>query len=329
MSSEVGAAVQPYPSFLGVPLSAPEEVKPGSVVVSGAPFDSEIMPRFGTRKGPNGIRAGSQLLGERLRRVGDRELVDLETGERLSGRLLDGVADVGDFTMYPTDLMKSHESIVSGVAGVVRQGAFSIMFGGDHYTSYPSAAGWNRAALEADPDIRVGYVHFDGHLDFGDWDPQYGSINSGTNARRISELPGFQRKNMAWIGMTCLVSADQYDEINAMGGVIYPAEEVHRLGAAEVAQRASEHAIKDCDVIYCTLDIDIVDPGYLPGTGAADPSGITPTQLREMVQIVAQHSLASMDIVEVSPRLDPSGRSDSLAAHMALAAASTKLRSLR
>ena len=43
--------------------------------------------------------------------------------------------------------------------------------------------GWNWANLEQDPDIRIVYVHFDRHLDFGDYSPQLGSLNSGTNAR--------------------------------------------------------------------------------------------------------------------------------------------------
>ena len=325
MQSQQSVAVQPYPAFMGGELRTADDVEPGTFVTSGAPWDTEIGPRFGARHGPNGIRSGSQHLGERIRRAGDRDLVDVETGERLSPRLLDKVLDVGDFTMYPTDLLRSQESIAGGVAAVVRRGGFSMMFGGDHYTSYPSAIGWNRAKLEQNPDIRIGYVHFDGHLDFGDYTPQTGSLNSGTNARRISELPGFLRKNMAWIGMTCLVNADQFDEINAMGGVIFTAESIHELGAKEVARRASEHAMDGCDVIYCTLDIDIVDPGYLPGTGAADPSGVTPTQLRDMLSVLADYPLDGMDIMEVSPRLDPSGRSTSLAAEMALTVAIKKV----
>ena len=325
MQSQERVAVQPYPSFLGGELRTADDVEPGTFVTSGAPWDSEIQPRFGARMGPDGIRSGSQHLGERLRRAAGRDLVDVETGERLSPRLLDKVLDVGDFTLYPTDLLRSQESIAGGVAAVVRRGGFSMMFGGDHYTSYPSAIGWNRAKLEQNPDIRIGYVHFDGHLDFGDYNPQTGSLNSGTNARRISELPGFLRKNMAWIGMTCLVNADQFDEINAMGGVIFTAESIHELGAKEVARRASEHAMDGCDVIYCTLDIDIVDPGYLPGTGAADPSGVTPTQLRDMLSVLADYPLDGMDIMEVSPRLDPSGRSNSLAAETALTVAMKKV----
>lgn len=325
MRSPERAAVQPYSSFLGVPLGAVEDVRPGSFVISGAPFDSEILARFGAHRGPNGIRTGSQLVGERLHRAEGKDLMDVETGERFSPRFLDRVLDVGDFTMYPTDILKSQESIANGVADVVRRGGFSMMFGGDHYVSYPSAMGWHRAKIEQDPDIRIGYVHFDGHLDFGNYNPLTGSLNQGTNARRISELHRVQRKNMAWIGVTCLVNADQFDQINAMGGAIFTAETIHELGPKEVARRACEHAIRGCNVIYCTLDIDIVDPGYLPGTGVSDPSGVTPTQLREMLAVLTEYPLDAMDIMEVSPRLDPSGRSTSLAAEMALTVAMKKL----
>ena len=325
MRSAESVATQPYSSFLGGVMGAPEDVVPGTFVISGAPFDSEIGARFGAHRGPNGIRTGSRQLGERLRRTGGKDLIDVGTGERLSPRLLDKVLDVGDFTMYPTDILRSQESIAGGVAEVVRRGGFSMMFGGDHYVSFPSAMGWHRAKVEQNPDIRIGYVHFDGHLDFGDYNPQTGSLNQGTNSRRISELHNVQRKNMAWIGVTCLVNADQFDQINAMGGAIFTAENVHQLGPKEVARRACEHAIKGCDVIYCTLDIDIVDPGYLPGTGVSDPSGITPTQLRDMLNVLTEYPLDAMDIMEVSPRLDPSGRSTSLAADMALTVAIKKV----
>ena len=325
MQSPESVAIQPYSSFLGATMNTMEDVAPGTFVISGGPFDSEISARFGAHRGPNGIRAGSQHLGERLRRAGGKDLIDADTGERLSPRLLDKVLDVGDFTMYPTDILKSQESMASGVADVVRRGGFSMMLGGDHYVSYPSALGWHRAKVEQNPDIRIGYVHFDGHLDFADYVPQTGTLNQGTNARRISELRGVQRKNMAWIGVTCMVNADQFDQINAMGGAIFTAERIHELGPKEVARLACEHAIKGCDVIYCTLDIDIVDPGYLPGTGVSDPSGVTPTQLREMLGVLTEYPLDAMDIMEVSPRLDPSGRSTSLAAEMALTVAIKKL----
>ena len=325
MALETPSPNAPFPTFLGVPLTTPMDVESGTVVVSGAPWQNDMQTRTGTRSGPNGIRSGSYLLGDRLWSAGNDGLFDVDTEERVPAGIVDRVADVGDFTVYPTDAVKTLESVADGAYKVVKRGGFSIVFGGNHYVSYPAAMGWHRAAREENPDLRIGYVHFDGHLDFGDYVPTRGTLNGGTNARRISELPGVNRGNMVWIGITALISKHQYDEINAMGGLIFTPKAIHEMGAEEVAQRAAQHALKDCDVIYCTVDIDVVDPGYLPGTGAADPSGISPAQLRDMLKVIAANRLGAADVMEVAPRLDISGRSQSLAAEMTLAIAVTKL----
>jgi arginase family enzyme len=110
----------------------------------------------------------------------------------------------------------------------------------------------------------------------------------------------------------------EYHAIVQMGGIIFTAEDVHRLGAVEVARRAADHASRGTDTIYLTLDIDILDPGYVPGRSAVDPIGVTPVQLREMLQVLAPYPLGAMDLNEVNPRLDVSGRSISLAAEMAM-----------
>ena len=44
-----------------------------------------------------------------------------------------------------------------------------------------------------------------------------------------------------------------------------------------------------------------------------------------MLNVLTEYPLDAMDIMEVSPRLDPSGRSTSLAAEMALTVAIKKL----
>ena len=74
---------------------------------------------------------GTRYLGEGLRRARGKILTAIETGKRLSGRLLDKIVDVGDFIMYPTDILRIQESIACGIASVMRRGGFSMMPGGD------------------------------------------------------------------------------------------------------------------------------------------------------------------------------------------------------
>ena len=66
----------------------------------------------------------------------------------------------------------------------------------------------------------------------------------------------------------------------------------------------------------CRIDIDAMDAGYLPGTGSIVHSGITPRQYYDLLDGLAEAPLGGLDIVEVSPPLDPSERTEFLAAEM-------------
>ncbi len=88
------------------------------------------------------------------------------------------------------------------------------------------------------------------------------------------------------------------------------------LGATEVAQRAVVHALRGCDQLYLSIDADAMDAGYLLGTGSIVHSGITPRQYCQMLDVLAAAPVTGLDIVEVSPPLDPSGRTERICAHM-------------
>jgi agmatinase len=208
---------------------------------------------------------------------------------------------------------------------VVKRGAFSLFLGGDHYTSYPSALGFSRALAERDPRARIGYVHIDGHLDFWDEGSPGQRFTHATNARRISELPNVEKSSMAWIGLTGPSADEPIEAVHRDGGVIFSARDVRRLGPREIAERAGEHAIAGCDTIYVTLDIDVLDSGFLPGTGSIDNNALTPALLHEVLAVLSGYPIGAMDVMEVSPRLDRSGRSGCIAAEMAVTLARPRL----
>ena len=72
-------------TFMKSPLVAIEGVKPGMVVIGGAPHDSTHTSRFGTRMGPRGIREGSHVFADRLRNVAGQGLMDVKTGAYSAG----------------------------------------------------------------------------------------------------------------------------------------------------------------------------------------------------------------------------------------------------
>ena len=156
-----------HQTFLKTPLVDFDQIEPGAVVIGGAPHDSTHSSRFGTRMGPK----GSVAFAERLEAAGQEGLLDASTGMRLAQPGETNLVDVGDYNVYPSDVMKTTEGIAGGVDEVVRRCGFSVCLGGDHYVSYPSCLGYTRAAAEANPNVKIGYIHIDGHLDFTDDSP--------------------------------------------------------------------------------------------------------------------------------------------------------------
>jgi agmatinase len=101
-----------------------------------------------------------------------------------------------------------------------------------------------------------------------------------------------------------------------MGGKIFSSQDVHTLGAAEVARQAVAHATRGCESLYLSIDIDAMDAGFLPGTGSIVPSGITPRQYCQILDVIAHENVDGIDIAEVAPSLDPSGRTERISAHL-------------
>ena len=153
-------------TFLRAPLGDYEDVKPGMVVVSGAPHTMQV--RFNERQGPNGIRESSLFIADKLRNAADQGVLDISTGRRMSLRRDAQLLDVGDVNSYPTNVMRATEGMAGGVAEVVRRGGFSVCLGGDHYVGYPSCLGYTRPMTETNPNVKIGYIHIDGHLDMTD-----------------------------------------------------------------------------------------------------------------------------------------------------------------
>ena len=104
-------------TFLKAPLMGFDQIEPGMVVIGGAPHDTTHTSRFGTRMGPRGIREGSLAFASKLRNASATGVIDVNTGMRLSPSAHASLADVGDFNVYPSDVLKSSEGIAGGGRG--------------------------------------------------------------------------------------------------------------------------------------------------------------------------------------------------------------------
>ena len=82
------------------------------------------------------------------------------------------------------------------------------------------------------------------------------------------------------------------------------AHDIFKDGYQSTVDKVAAH-FQGYDAIYLTLDIDVLDPAFAPGTGTPEAGGLSSRELMEIVnQLLDKLPVAAMDLVEISPPLD-------------------------
>jgi arginase family enzyme len=292
-----------------------DQLEPGTIAVVGAPFDTTTAWRQGARHGPRALREASLHVVYWLESAYESELVDLESGTTLSRAAAEAVVDLGDFNVYPNQVARSAESFQAGTREIVERGAFPLILGGDHFVSLPCCRGV--AEVLAARGARLGYLQFGCELGLAADDPVWGTDWAGSVVRRLADVGAVAPRNVAWIGPSGLVPRAEWEWVQRNGGTLVTAEDVRRQGAAEATRRALEAAATGCDAVYVGLGMDVLDSAHAPGIGPAVIGGLTPTELGQAVAVLARDTrIAALDVTEVAPNLDPSGRTARLASNL-------------
>jgi agmatinase len=283
-------------TFAGAPYTQdPAELAGFDVAVVGAPMDDLVSDRPGARFAPRAIRAASCPPGPHLE-------VKVDAFSVLR------VVDFGDAPVIPADAAVSHAAIRATVGAVLAAGALPVVLGGDHSVTKPS--------VEAVADARgpVGMVHFDTHTDTGA--EVFGVERShGTFVKQLLDGGQVDGSRYAQIGLRGYWPGETEFAWQAERGVTSLfAHDVRDLGIRDVVGRAI-NAVGDGPV-YLTVDVDVLDPAYLPGgTGTPEPGGLTASELLLGVRLVATElELVGLDVVEVIPTAVGSADSSALVA---------------
>jgi agmatinase len=287
----MGALFGPDVTFLGVPRAELAALD-ADVVIIGAPFDGGTTHRPGTRFGPMAIRQACYLPQDGSRpslALGVDALRDLR------------VVDAGDVALFNGDIERSIRVIEEAVYAAASAGAIPVVLGGDHTIALPDVTGVSRVHGAG----RVSVVHFDAHADTGDI--AYGSLyGHGQPMRRLIESGAARGDRFLQIGLRGYWPGpsilDWMAERNMRS---YEMSEIVARGLDECLTEAFEIAVDDCDGVFLSVDVDVVDPGMAPGTGTPEPGGLTTRQLLDAVRrCCLELPVVGMDVVEVSPPYD-------------------------
>lgn len=284
-------------------------------LVAGIPFDGTASSRPGAAEGPAAIRQASLTYSSYVESLGEHEMCDTRTDEVFRYQRA-SVTDVGDLHVYPTDTVRTFRAVASEVRTMAATGATLLLMGGDHSISFPAFAGWQAALATKRPRERLGYVQIDHHFDFGNHSAIHGPLYHGSNARRISELPGMTPERMAFVGAGSVTRRAQLDDLRNRGFHIITAREIQQRGAS-TALAATIAELRDrTDALYLSIDIDVADGSVAPGTGNVTVGGLGGAELFDVLQELISLPTAAIDITEVAPRYDPTGRTAHIAAKL-------------
>ena len=257
------------------------------IAMVGVPFDIGLNYRSGARQGPAGVREASRI----IRRV--------HPTSGIRPFEICNVADLGDAPVNPMSKDASIEMIEAFFAELRAHRIVPIAVGGDHTIPLPILRALAR-------DRPVGVLHFDAHADTGDSDG--GLWGHGTPMRRLILSGAVRGDRFLQIGLRGYWPDPPILEWMADQRMRwFEMTEVVQRGIDDCLDEALEVVADDCDGVFLSVDVDVVDPGMAPGTGTPESGGLTSRQLLDAVRRIGMESnLLGMDVVEVAPPYDTS-----------------------
>jgi agmatinase len=274
-------------------LPAVESAAGLDVALLGIPFDGGVSYRPGARFGPRAVRDQSSLIRPW------NPVLKVHPFQRLQ------MADCGDVDVIPTSIERTFERIQQAIDAVIVAGAQPLAVGGDHSVTLPILRSLARR------HGRLGLVHFDAHPDT--WDEYFGSkFFHGAPFRRALEEGLIDPHRMIQVGIRGpLYGPEDFALHDEHGIEVIRIETIKEHGTSWVAGRLGRLR---GGPLYCSFDIDAVDPAFAPATGVPEVGGLTSYEALALVRSLAGLGLVGADIVEVAPPYDGPGQITSLLA---------------
>lgn len=252
-----------------------DDYESSDIIMLGLPFDGTVSYRSGSRFAPEQIRLASWGLEDYSPRF-DRYLQDVN------------FHDAGDLEFPLGNTYKSLDLIEQNVEDIYKDGKRVFGIGGEHLVTLPQI----KAISKFFKDIAV--VHFDAHTDLRE---EYLGEEMSHSAviRHISKIIG--PENIKQIG----IRSGMKEEFDFM--------KEHNTLISEYSQLDVLKGKK----IFVTVDLDVLDPSVMPGTGTPESGGLQFNELIGWFEYLKNFDIIGADVVELAPDYDASGVSTAVA----------------
>ena len=280
------------------------------VAVFGVPYESSSPTKLGPQDAPRAYRETSNYYKHHTN-PGAKD-IDVNTRERFENELFSRkFRDIGDLRVAPHDWALTEGWISDPVHQIISRGAVPVGLGGDHFVTYGLIQGYKKAVANRGGGPsgtgRIGYIQFSSRLDLGSNDPVWGEVWRGATVSRIIDSGIVRPENVVWVGTNGYVRLEEWERAKAVSDNIFTVEDVQREGIETVTAKALEIAGDGCDEIYASVDMDVVDGGYVAMTGAPQLDGLRNVDMWNAMDVLAAGKVGALDLTGLNPLIETMG----------------------
>lgn len=267
---------------------AAEPLRDQPFAIAGVPYDGVVTNRPGARFGPQAIRAASLMLCD-----GIHPFFDVSPLEHLGDAL-----DMRLPNASPLPEVRRH---IEAQAAALMARHHCVFLGGDHSVTLSLLRAAKARYGGGEP---LACVHFDAHCDT--WVDHFGEPSGhGTWTYEAIQEGLISAPHTVQIGIRSAGERAAREYVADQGGQIFTARALRGMDGAALgpvlAAIRERIGQRPC---YLTLDIDVLDPAFAPGTGTPEPGGLTSSQVLTFIEELADLNWVGMDCVEVAPAYD-------------------------
>lgn len=248
-------------------------------VVLGVPFDVTSTYRTGARFGPNSIRQASLNIETYSFRTG-LDVEDLR------------VHDLGDLHVS-TETEKTLEKTALVIKDIVGAKKTPVVIGGEHTITLGIMKGLGKEAK------KTAVVSFDAHLDLRNEFMDL-TLSHTTFMRRINEQ--MKPAKIIEVG-TRAVCKEELAYAKEVGVEFLTAQQIRKEGEESINQQLRRKLAK-YKSIYLSVDMDVLDPAFVPAVQNPEPEGLQPDALLNILCSLCDKRVVGFDVVEVAPNYD-------------------------
>ncbi|MHA1595469.1 MAG: agmatinase [Candidatus Baldrarchaeia archaeon] len=279
-------------TFLNFPRVRLDEIRGLQAIIIGVPFDRLCFSRKGSKKAPDAIRRASLIYS------GWIPDLDIDVCEG-------SIGDAGNLKFaFFFSINRCLSLIEDAFMRISSEGVPFVAMGGDHSISFPIIRGISKNVGS------LGILWLDAHLDFMKEYPRGFRLSYATVLRNIIEKCNVNPRNIAVIGFRGYSTVpNEYRDARKLGLNVISSDVVKK--DIRMIIRKITEIFEDTDVVYVSLDVDVIDPAWAPGVSNPEPAGLSPTELITLIRGI-RGDVVGFDLVEVTPTYDSNGITCSL-----------------